>query len=121
MLSGFVCWLTGTFPVTLVGRQIAPASAAPVYRVATFCVDMSTARDNLSISPRGPCHSIEVFVQGSDMTAYATTLLIVEDDSEIRQLISDFMRQEGFVVEAAADAAAMDAILARMRPDLVIL
>jgi two-component system, OmpR family, response regulator len=55
------------------------------------------------------------------MTAYGTTLLIVEDDSEIRQLISDFMRQEGFVVEAAADAAAMDAILARMRPDLVIL
>ncbi|WP_129782349.1 response regulator [Peristeroidobacter soli] len=55
------------------------------------------------------------------MTSNAANLLIVEDDPEIRQLISDLMRQEGFVVEAAADAPAMDAILARMRPDLVIL
>jgi two-component system OmpR family response regulator len=31
------------------------------------------------------------------------------------------MRQEGFVVEAAADAAGMDVILASKRPDLVIL
>ncbi|HEY5754398.1 MAG TPA: response regulator [Steroidobacter sp.] len=51
----------------------------------------------------------------------SATLLIVEDDSEIRQLIGDFMRQEGFVVETAANAVAMDAILTRTRPDLVIL
>lgn len=55
------------------------------------------------------------------MTASAATLLLVEDDPEIRQLVSDFMRQEGFVVEAAPDAKAMDAVLSRLRPDVVIL
>jgi len=49
------------------------------------------------------------------------TILIVEDDPDIRHLVGDLMRKEGFGVEEAEDAAAMDAVLARMRPDLVIL
>jgi DNA-binding response OmpR family regulator len=55
------------------------------------------------------------------MNAPAATILIVEDDPEIRQLVSDLMRREGFGVEAAGNAAAMDAVLKRKRPDLVIL
>jgi DNA-binding response OmpR family regulator len=51
----------------------------------------------------------------------AATILIVEDDPEIRQLVSDLMRREGFDVEAAGDATEMDEILARRRPDLVVL
>ena len=48
-------------------------------------------------------------------------LLIVEDDPEIRQLVTDLMRREGFEVDAAEDARAMDDVLARRRPDLIVL
>lgn len=50
-----------------------------------------------------------------------TTILIVEDDSDIRRLVSELMRRDGFGVEEAEDAVAMDAVLARLRPDLLIL
>jgi DNA-binding response OmpR family regulator len=51
----------------------------------------------------------------------AATILIVEDDPDIRQLVAELMRKEGFVVEQAEDAPAMEAVLARTRPDLMIL
>ncbi|MFY9625674.1 MAG: response regulator [Rhodoplanes sp.] len=49
------------------------------------------------------------------------TLLIVEDDQEIRGLVADFLRREGFVVETAETGAGMDRVLARVTPDLVVL
>ena len=55
------------------------------------------------------------------MSEAHATILIVEDDSAIRQLVTEVLRNEGFCVQAAEDAASMDGILARMRPDLVIL
>ena len=55
------------------------------------------------------------------MTAVAATILIVEDDPDIRRLVGDLLGREGFAVEAAEDGAAMDAVLARSRPDLIIL
>jgi two-component system, OmpR family, response regulator len=55
------------------------------------------------------------------MSEAASTVLIVEDDAVIRRLVSEALRIEGFGVEAAEDAAEMDAILVRARPDLVIL
>jgi len=55
------------------------------------------------------------------MTDAAATILIVEDDAVIRRLVGDVLRNEGFVVEAAEDAVEMDAILAKTRPELVIL
>ena len=55
------------------------------------------------------------------MSEAASTVLIVEDDAVIRRLVSEALRNEGFGVEAAEDAAEMDAILVRTRPDLVIL
>ena len=55
------------------------------------------------------------------MSAPATTLLIVEDDAEIRGLVVEMMRQEGYTVEEAEDAPGMDAVLSRCRPDLMIL
>jgi len=54
-------------------------------------------------------------------TSALKTLLVVEDDPGIRALVCDLMRREGFAVESAADGAAMDAVLERARPDLVIL
>jgi len=55
------------------------------------------------------------------MSMPAATLLIVEDDPEISRLVSDFMRREGFQVEVADTAGAMDAVLQRLRPELIIL
>ncbi|WP_316203725.1 response regulator transcription factor [Bradyrhizobium sp. SZCCHNS3051] len=55
------------------------------------------------------------------MSMPAATLLMVEDDPEISRLVSDFMRREGFEIEVAATAPAMDAVLRRRRPDLIIL
>jgi len=40
----------------------------------------------------------------------ASTVLVVEDDATIREMVADFLRLEGFTVEEAADGA--DAIQA---------
>src|SRR6266702_277468 len=55
------------------------------------------------------------------MNAHPATILMVEDDPEISRLVADFMRREGFEVACVADGKAMDAMLQRLRPDLVIL
>jgi two-component system OmpR family response regulator len=55
------------------------------------------------------------------MTESGATILIVEDDAVIRRLVAEVLLVEGFGVEAAEDAPGMDAILARTRPDLLIL
>ena len=55
------------------------------------------------------------------MTAPSASLLIVEDDPEIRRLLADFLQQEGFEVECADGGKAMDAVLQRLRPDLLVL
>ena len=49
------------------------------------------------------------------------TILIVEDDADIRGLVAELMRREGFGVEEAGDAEAMNAVLSRVRPDLIVL
>jgi DNA-binding response OmpR family regulator len=56
-----------------------------------------------------------------DMTTPKPTILIVEDDPEIRRLVRDFLVHEGYDVETAADGKAMDVVLQRVRPDLIIL
>ncbi|MEL7172443.1 MAG: response regulator [Pseudomonadota bacterium] len=48
-------------------------------------------------------------------------ILVVDDDPEIRRLVAEFLVREGLEVEEAADAVAMDAILARRQPDLLVL
>ncbi|RTM13926.1 MAG: response regulator transcription factor [Bradyrhizobiaceae bacterium] len=55
------------------------------------------------------------------MNTQAATILMVEDDPEISRLVADFMRREGFEVACVADGKAMDQMLQRLRPDLVIL
>lgn len=55
------------------------------------------------------------------MSLSQPTILIVEDDPEIRRLVRDFLSQEGFVIELAEDGKAMDAVLQRQKPDLIIL
>src|SRR5262245_5507923 len=48
-------------------------------------------------------------------------VVLVEDDEDIRRLVRDLLAREGFAVEVADTAAALDQVLARWRPDLVIL
>jgi DNA-binding response OmpR family regulator len=48
-------------------------------------------------------------------------VVLVEDDEDIRRLVRDLLAREGFAVEVADSAAALDQVLARQRPDLVIL
>jgi len=53
--------------------------------------------------------------------AEVTSILVVEDDPEIRELLDGLLAREGFRVMAVGDAAAMDRAMARAAPDLVIL
>lgn len=55
------------------------------------------------------------------MNAPKATILIVEDDPEIRRLLGDFLVQEGYEIEMAGDAKAMDHVMQRLRPDLIVL
>lgn len=55
------------------------------------------------------------------MNTQTATILMVEDDPEISRLVADFMRREGFEVNCVGDGKAMDMMLQRLRPDLVIL
>ncbi|MEM7057146.1 MAG: response regulator [Pseudomonadota bacterium] len=49
------------------------------------------------------------------------TILIVDDDPDIRSLVAEFLSREGLDVEQAENAEVMDAVLARVRPDLIVL
>jgi len=53
--------------------------------------------------------------------AEVTSVLVVEDDPEIRDLVEGLLTREGFRVTAVGDGAAMDRAMARVTPDLVIL
>ncbi|MCM2396630.1 response regulator [Rhizobium sp. S95] len=55
------------------------------------------------------------------MEQKAKTILVVDDDPEIRRLVGDFLGREGFMVELAEDGQEMDRVLERLVPDLVVL
>lgn len=80
-------------------------------RFVSFCTDRRTL---LSI--------------GYGFASYATvmehkvrSILIVDDDPDIRRLVGDFLTREGFRVELAQDAREMAGILKRHEVDLIIL
>ena len=56
------------------------------------------------------------------MTAASDALIVlVEDDDDIRRLVSNLLSREGYAVEVAESAAALDGILSLKHPDLVVL
>ena len=56
------------------------------------------------------------------VTGHSDALVVlVEDDEDIRRLVRDLLAREGFAVEVADSAATLEQVLARQRPDLVIL
>lgn len=54
-------------------------------------------------------------------TTQAQTILIVDDDVEIRRLVADLLRREGYRVELAGDGSELDDVLRRVPADLVVL
>jgi two-component system OmpR family response regulator len=48
-------------------------------------------------------------------------ILMVDDDPGIRDVVSDFLGQHGYLVETAADARAMEQVLERGPVDLIVL
>lgn len=55
------------------------------------------------------------------MTTAQPLILVVDDDAELRSLISEFLEANGLRVASAADGAEMDARIAAERPDLIVL
>jgi DNA-binding response OmpR family regulator len=50
-----------------------------------------------------------------------TTILVVDDDRGLRELLRDYLGANGFTVLEAGDGAAMKQMLGSARPDLIIL
>lgn len=49
-------------------------------------------------------------------------ILIVEDDADLREALSDVLRDEGYAVTSAADGReALDSLRREMRPSLILL
>jgi two-component system OmpR family response regulator len=52
---------------------------------------------------------------------FAKRILIVDDDPDIRSLMSGFLQQHGYRVDSAEDAAQMRGLLGQSRYDLIVL
>ncbi|MFN3750609.1 MAG: response regulator [Thiobacillus sp.] len=48
-------------------------------------------------------------------------IYVTDDDPGIRELVAEYLTAQDYAVETAADAAALDRLLAARRPDLVVL
>jgi DNA-binding response OmpR family regulator len=55
------------------------------------------------------------------MAEQPTRILVVDDDADLRSLLTDYLRREGYEVAGVEDGVGMDAWLAQQTPDLVIL
>jgi two-component system phosphate regulon response regulator OmpR len=53
--------------------------------------------------------------------SHAKKLLVVDDDPELRQLLSTYLNKHGFDTLLAADASNLHAQIVRYRPDLIVL
>ncbi len=49
------------------------------------------------------------------------TIYVTDDDPGIRELVAEYLTRQGYAVETAEDAAALDRLLAKRRPQLVVL
>jgi two-component system OmpR family response regulator len=53
--------------------------------------------------------------------APAARILLVDDDAGIRKVIRDYLEEHGYAVDTAGDAKELDSLLARGKPDLIVL
>jgi two-component system, OmpR family, response regulator len=52
---------------------------------------------------------------------YTSRILVVDDDADLRRLISEFLAGHGYSVDTAENVAGMHRAIERSRPDLIIL
>jgi DNA-binding response OmpR family regulator len=57
----------------------------------------------------------------SSTTEHPTRILVIDDDASLRELLTDYLRQEGFDVSGAEDGTAMFEWLEQNQADLLIL
>ena len=55
------------------------------------------------------------------MAELKTRIMVVDDDQRMRDLLMRYLGEQGFIVRAVADGAAMDKALAKERFDLIVL
>jgi two-component system OmpR family response regulator len=68
------------------------------------------------------CHERNMPTLTEDFATQTTArIVVIDDDPDIRELVSEFLNRHGFEVEAAADAAGLNRALAASPTDLVIL
>lgn len=48
-------------------------------------------------------------------------ILVVDDDAKLRELLTRYLSQQGYIVDTLSDAKDLDRKLARNRPDLIVL
>lgn len=78
----------------------------------------SAAQDAAASDPRHSSASATMQVAGS---IQMPTILIVDDEPIVREVVSQYLRQDGFTVEVAADGKEGMAKFQSARPDLVLL
>ena len=104
---------------TLLGHEVRVRSRLD--RGSVFAIDVALAGGAAVPTSRGERHS-----QSNDTAiegiGQAGTILIVEDDPEIRELLELFLKDEGHHAAAAADGAVALDMVARgtIRPDLIL-
>ncbi len=104
---------------SLLGHEVRVRSRLD--RGSVFAIDVALAADEAAPKPRGERHSQsnDAAVEG---VGHAGTILIVEDDPEIRELLELFLKDEGHHAAAAADGTVALDMVARgtIRPDLIL-
>ncbi len=90
-------------------------------RGSVFAIDVTLVADEAAAKPRGADHSQsnDAAVEGA---SHAGTILVIEDDPEIRGLLELFLNDEGHHAAAAADGAVALDMVARgtIQPDLIL-
>ena len=77
-----------------------------------------------TVAAANPVTFRDDFLPGHGYNAFMATadrILIVDDEPEMRRLLSDYLQTNGYRVSTAADGRAMRAALERARVDLIVL
>src|SRR5690348_9456857 len=96
-----------------------------VFRIAGFhaaCLLRSDTKTPPAPSKLGSdSNSIGLWIESGMESDPKDHVLVVDDDSEIRNLLSEYLQKNGFRVTVAADGKAMWGALERASPDLLVL
>jgi len=93
-----------------------PGVPAPGHRLPFFA-----APDNTN-DPEPPASPLAEDEGSRSLRLHCGRVLIVEDDSDLRETLADILRDEGFLVTTAIDGiTALFTLRARPRPDLILL